>query len=89
MSGAECDVCGKPSVGVASSAFGPMSFAFCSECASKPAEPIFIFIYLYETVSDQGKGLVDDVDRYFTFLKGEYVSWPDYVARRNEGAVHE
>lgn len=35
-----CDVCGKREVvGVASSATGPISFAYCAECAKSGREP--------------------------------------------------
>ena len=34
-----CDVCGDPAIGVASSALGPVSFAYCAECARASAEP--------------------------------------------------
>jgi hypothetical protein len=39
MSGSTCDVCGDPAIGVASSALGPVSFAYCAECARASAEP--------------------------------------------------
>jgi hypothetical protein len=39
VSGSTCDVCGAPSVGVACSALGPVSFAYCGECAACGAEP--------------------------------------------------
>lgn len=39
MSGSKCDVCGAPAIGVASSALGPVSFAYCGECAAIGAEP--------------------------------------------------
>lgn len=34
-----CDVCGKPAVCVAASAYGPISYAFCAECLQKGLEP--------------------------------------------------
>jgi hypothetical protein len=82
MAGDSCDVCGKPSIGVASSSFGAVSWAFCKECVSKPAEPECMFCYLYDDVSDKGEGLKDEVNTFYTFIDGKYVSWPDYVAKR-------
>lgn len=80
-----CDVCSRPAAGVASSSFGAVSWAFCTECAHKPAEPSVTFAYLYDEVSDQGEGLADHVQQFFTWKDGAYQSWPDYVAnRRNQ-----
>ena len=81
-----CDVCGKSAVGVASSSFGPVSWAFCSECANMPAEPLCMFAYLYDDVSDRGDGLSGEVNQFFTFIDGAYVSWRDYVRHRREAA---
>lgn len=77
-----CSVCGKPAMGFASSNLGPISFAFCAACARKPAEPESMFCYLFEEVSDNGDGLRKEMDSFYTFINGEYVSWPDYVDRR-------
>lgn len=82
MAGDTCDVCGKPSIGVASSSFGAISWAFCSECAHKPAEPLCAFAYLYDDVSDKGEGLREGVNDFYTFKDGAYLSWPDYVKHR-------
>ena len=82
MSGDTCDVCKKPSVGVASSSLGAVSWAFCSECAHMPAEPECMFCYMYDDVSDHGEGLREEMNSFYTFINGDYVSWPDYVARR-------
>lgn len=78
-----CNVCNKPAIGVASSSFGAVSWAFCAECMNKPAEPECMFCYLYEDVSDRGEGLRPEVNSYFTYIDGVYVSWPDYVKRRH------
>lgn len=77
-----CDVCGRLAIGVASSSLGPVSWAFCKECAGKPAEPESMFCYLYDDVSDHGDGLREEINTFYTFIDGAYVSWPDYVARR-------
>jgi hypothetical protein len=39
MSGSICDVCRGPSIGVASSGLGAISFAYCTRCAQAGAEP--------------------------------------------------
>lgn len=85
MAGATCDVCGKPSVGVASSSLGAVSWAFCSECARKPAEPLCMFAYMFDDVSDNGEGLRKEMNEFYTFKDGAYLSWPDYVKERRAG----
>lgn len=35
----ECDVCGEPAIGVASSSLGAISFAYCRRCVMVNAEP--------------------------------------------------
>lgn len=84
MAGDICDVCGKPSIGVASSSLGAISWAFCSECARKPAEPLCMFSYMFDDVSDNGNGLIDEMNDFYTFKDGAYLSWPDYVKQRRE-----
>jgi hypothetical protein len=85
MAWPECDVCGRAAVGVASSSLGAVSWAFCAECARKPAEPLSMFVYLYDDVSDHGQGLREEINDFYTWIDGRYVSWPDYVARRQAG----
>ena len=41
-----------------------------------------MFCYLYDDVSDHGDGLREEINTFYTFIDGAYVSWPDYVARR-------
>ena len=77
-----CDVCGRLAAGVASSAFGAVSWAFCQECMLKPAEPLPAFQYLYDDVSDHGEDVRNEVNLFFTWIDGRYVSWPDYVDMR-------
>lgn len=45
MAGSECDVCGGPSVGVASSALGAVSFAYCLECLQTGADCLGMVVY--------------------------------------------
>lgn len=86
----KCDVCGKnESAGVASSAFGAVSWSYCRECLHKPAEPELMFLHLFENVSDNGEGLADFVQEYWTFRDGRYVSWPEYVQERREAKERE
>jgi len=46
-----CNVCEKPSVGVASSRLGPISLAFCAECLQNGAEPEILMWYLRDGVA--------------------------------------
>lgn len=89
MNDLKCNVCQRPAVGVASSSLGAVSWAFCSECAHKPAEPECMFCYMYEDVSDRGEGLREEMNSFHTFIKGAYVSWPDYVAQRRASEQDE
>lgn len=82
MAGDTCDVCSKPSIGVASSSLGAVSWAFCQECANKPAEPLCMFEYMFDDVSDYGDGLRPEMNSFYTFKDGRYISWPEYVAER-------
>ena len=84
MSGDTCDVCGKPSVRVASSSLAPISWAFCTDCLNKPAEPLCMFAYLFDDVSNNGDGLREEINDYYTFKNGAYLSWSDYVKQRRE-----
>ena len=79
----KCDVCGEPAIGVASSCM-PISFAYCRKCLQEGAEPIFVFAYHYDEVSDDGGNLAD----WFTqnvksYMDGHYISWGEYVAWRH------
>jgi hypothetical protein len=78
----KCNVCGKKALGVACSAFGAVSFAYCVECLQKPADAEMMFAYLYEDVSDKGEGLHESINNYYTWKDDKYISWPEYVALR-------
>lgn len=83
MPNPECDICGKsPILGVAASPLVPASFAYCVDCAVKLAEPLGVFVYMYEDVSDKGEGISERMNHFHTFIDGKYVSWLDYVAGR-------
>ena len=44
MAGSECDVCKAPSIGVACSALGAISFAYCQACAAAGCEPYSMLV---------------------------------------------
>lgn len=74
-----CEVCEQqPALGVASLPFAPYSAAFCRECISKRAYPLWTLDYL---LNDVGNGddanLVDDVKDFHSFHKGRYVGWDE------------
>jgi hypothetical protein len=79
MAGDKCDVCGRsPTVGVASSALGAVSWAFCSECLNKPAEPEVMFQTTADTTGG-GKGAADWVADIHTYKNGQYMSWTAWL----------
>ena len=79
----ECEVCHRVGpVVVHSSAFGPVSHAYCKECETKPAEPFYMFKYLYDEVSKNGEGLAGFVQGFYSWREGQYLSWPAYVEER-------
>lgn len=83
-----CDVCDKTEmVGVVSSSFGPVSLAYCKECLEKPADAEFIFQYLYNDVGDRGEGLVKELDKFYTWREGAYISWSEYKRLSQEGVI--
>lgn len=84
MAGDTCDVCGSKDdiVGVASSSLGATSFCFCKTCLVQNAELIGMFNYLYDDVSQEGEGLVEEVNYLRTFKDGKYISWQEYVEYR-------
>lgn len=82
MAWPDCDVCGREAIGVASSSLGAVSWAFCAECCKAPAEPLCMFHHIYDDVSDKGEGLRAEMNEFFTWIDGRYVSWPEYVKQR-------
>lgn len=44
MAGKYCDVCGNPSIGVASSSLGAMSLAYCKWCVRNSFEPYYALV---------------------------------------------
>lgn len=84
-----CEVCNRDNgpVQVACSAVGPASFAYCSECAHRNAEPLPCFSYLYDDVGNEGEGLADYVKTLQTYANGGYLTWDEYVAKRKDGKL--
>ncbi len=77
----KCDCCGRGDVvGVASSGYAAISFAWCAECLRSEfhPEPEFILMYLYYDVGDHGHGLVEDEYLPGTWKDGRYWSWADW-----------
>lgn len=82
MSALKCDVCGREGViGVASSSIGPMSQAYCGECAIKQAEPEWMFVYLLEDVGGgKSENLAGWVNQLSTWKDGKYLTWEEWLA---------
>jgi len=75
-----CDVCDRGGViGVASSSLGPISHAYCEECARKPAEPEWMFGMTYD---DTEGNVASWVHRLWTWKDGAYVQWLDWLSER-------
>lgn len=79
-----CNVCGGEAVAVASSSLGPVSWAFCNPCLTKPAEPGCMFEYTYETCGDD---VADWVRNMWTWQNGRYVSWDEYAQAMSAGTA--
>jgi hypothetical protein len=62
---------------------GPVSFAYCDECAARPAEPEWVFRMTYD---DCGENVAEWVNNMMTWKDGAYVRWPDWVAAKKESA---
>lgn len=78
MAGAICDTCGEPSVGVACSALGPISFAYCRTCLRLKAEPVMAFETTAWTCHNE---VHEGVRALKTFVGGAYTSWDDWFAK--------
>lgn len=80
-----CDVCRKnEAAGVCSSALGPVSWAYCSQCLSRNAEPAVMFD---ATIDGCGgvDGVADWVRQMTTFVDGNYVPFDTYAAALSQG----
>lgn len=76
-----CDVCNKNNAaGVCASPFGPVSYAYCTECLGNGADPESSFEYLYWFVGSRGEGLAEGVKEAATFKDGRYWKWEEWKA---------
>lgn len=76
----KCDVCGKVACGVASSAFGAISLAYCRECLDKPADAECMFAHLWWDVANKNIDALDSsIKSWFTFKDGKYISFEEWV----------
>lgn len=81
MAGMVCDCCHRPEqkvVGVASSGFIAMSFAWCGECLQQHVEPEWVLSYLYYEVGDHGENLIADEHLPGTWKDGRYWTWEQW-----------
>lgn len=83
-----CDCCGKPeSVGVCSSALGPISLSYCRECAVRHAEPAWLVVTTYCCT---GGDLADWVlDNMTTVVDGDYLPVREFIARNKDELAEE
>lgn len=73
-----CDCCRRNEpVGVASSAMGAISFAFCGECLIQNAEPEMMFEF---TAWVTGGDAAPHVNDFTTFVDGRYIGWSEWIA---------
>lgn len=84
-----CDVCGRGGVvGVASSALGPVSWAYCRECLNKPADVACMFAATIDGCNGSAN-VADWVKRLWAWEDGGYVSWSDFCARHEANILAE
>jgi hypothetical protein len=85
----KCECCGglhgKP-IGVASSALGAISFAWCHKCLTEGAEPEIMFEHIYEDVIDRN---IDNMEARArlglkTCKDGSYITFAEWYAWRKE-----
>ena len=70
MAGNKCDVCRKsPTVGVACSSLGPISFAYCEECTKRYAEPLHLLIGMMQING------AESYEETMSWKDGEYLTW--------------
>jgi hypothetical protein len=87
--GLVCDVCGQnEALGVASSALGPCSWAYCRECLNKPAE---VGVMLDATIygCNGSVNVADWAKQFWTWENGAYLSWADYAAKHEARILSE
>lgn len=77
MAGTRCDCCNRERpTQVAASPLGPVSSAYCQECAEAGAEPEWTVRYLWEDIAQRDwERISPDVVVYTTVYKnGEYIN---------------
>lgn len=84
MAGSICDVClTGETIGVCSSAVGPISNAYCAECHRRMAEPEWSFNYLWDGVCDGDiTKLAEFVLDLSTFKDGRYWTFAEWAEWR-------
>lgn len=82
-----CDVCGqREALGVASSALGPVSWAYCRECLRKPADVACMFAATIDGC-DGSANVADWVKDLWTWDGGAYVTFADFAAKHEEAIL--
>ena len=73
-----CDVCRnrEKTTIVVSSALGPVSWAYCSDCYFNHAEPEVAFTFTYESCGTEVAEWVKDLT---TYVDGKYLTWNEWV----------
>ena len=86
MAGDTCDVCGQPSAGVACSALGAISFAYCEKCLRIGAEPLVAFETTAWTCHNN---VHNGVRALSTYVDGQYIRWDDWYAKYGEECIRK
>lgn len=84
-----CDVCRQnEALGVASSALGPCSWAYCRECLNKPAE---VAVMIDATIDgcNGSANVAAWAKQFWTWEDGAYISWADYAAKHEARILAE
>lgn len=81
----KCECCGRDNgpVLVLGSGTGPMSIAYCQDCASCGAEPRWALQYLWDFVADRKVEALHESVRNFRVWnpdEGRYMTWDEWVA---------
>lgn len=83
-----CQVCNqKESIGVACSALGPISLAYCKDCAENHAEPLGLTFSTMQLIVGGGYSAAEvdaAIAEWFkqgvkVYHEGKYLSWNEYL----------
>jgi len=78
----KCEVCQlNDSIGVACSALGPVSMAFCKTCLEKNAESVGMIEYTLDACGGPDD-VADWVKQLKTYKDGQYLTWDEYMKVR-------